>query len=44
MTIRSIPESAKPYLERLELDDPGSAKEKMMQKLVVYALMSTGSI
>lgn len=44
MTIRSVPESAKPYLERLELDNPGSAKEKMMQKLVVYALTSTGSI
>ena len=44
MTIRTIPESAKPYLERLQLDDPGSAKEKMMQKLVIYALTSTGSI
>ncbi|MDA3897246.1 MAG: hypothetical protein PF482_14015 [Desulfobacteraceae bacterium] len=44
MTIRTIPETAKPYLERLNLDKPGSAKERMMQKLVIYALTSTGSI
>ena len=44
MTIRSVPEKAKPYLERLNLDKPGSAKEKMMQKLVIYALTSTKSI
>lgn len=44
MTIRTIPEKAKPYLERLNLDKPASAKEKMMQKLVVYALTSTKSI
>ncbi len=44
MTIMSVPEGAKPYLERLQLDRPGSAKEKMMQKLVIYALTSTGSI
>ncbi len=44
MAIRSIPPAALPYLERLALDKPGNAKEKMMQKLVVYALASTGSI
>ncbi|MCD6584916.1 MAG: hypothetical protein J7K96_04065 [Desulfobacteraceae bacterium] len=44
ITIRTVPEKAKPYLERLQLDNPGSAKEKMMQKLVIYALSSTGSI
>ncbi len=44
MTIRSVPEGARPYLKRLKLDNPGSAKEKMMQKLVIYALSSTGSI
>lgn len=44
ITIRTVPEAAKPYLERLQLDNPGSAKEKMMQKLVIYALTSTGSI
>lgn len=44
ITIRTVPETARPYLERLKLDKPASAKEKMMQKLVVYALTSTGSI
>ena len=44
MTIRTVPAAATPYLKRLQLDSPRSAKEKMMQKLVVYALMSTGSI
>lgn len=42
MTIRTIPGAAKPYLERLQLDNPHSAKEKMMQKLVVYALSMQG--
>lgn len=42
MTIRQVPQSAKPYLERLQLDNPDSAKEKMMQKLVVYALSAQG--
>ena len=44
MTIRSVPSAAKPYLERLQLENPKSAKEKMMQKLVIYALSSQGSI
>jgi len=44
MTIRTVPEAAKPYLERLQLDKPASAKEKMMQKLVIYALTAQGSI
>ena len=44
MTIRTVPPTAMPYLKRLDLDNPKSAKEKMMQKLVVYALMSQGSI
>ncbi len=44
MTIRTVPETARPYLERLGLDKPESAKEKMMQKLVIYALSAQGSI
>jgi hypothetical protein len=44
MTIFSIPEKARPYLERLQLDRPSNAKEKMMQKMVVYALTSGGFI
>ena len=42
MTIRQVPQGAKPYLERLELDAPNSAREKMMQKLVIYALSAQG--
>ncbi len=44
ITIRTVPEAAKPYLERLQLDKPSSAKEKLMQKLVIYALAMQGSI
>lgn len=44
MTIRTVPEKAIPYLKRLQLDKPESAKEKMMQKLVIYALSANGSI
>ncbi len=44
MTIRTAPQTAMPYLERLGLDHPNSAKEKMMQKLVVYALHAQGAI
>ena len=42
MTIRQVPQGAKPYLERLGLDAPNSAREKMMQKLVIYALSAQG--
>ncbi|MCP4020236.1 MAG: hypothetical protein GY729_00200 [Desulfobacteraceae bacterium] len=42
--ISSIPRNAKPYLERMELDKPGSYQEKLMQKLVVFALKQAGQI
>lgn len=44
MTILSIPDAAIPYLKRLDLENPATGKEKMMQKLVIYALSSQGSI
>ncbi len=44
MTIRTVPEAAKPYLKRMQLEHPDSAKEKIMQKLVIYALSAQGSI
>jgi len=44
MTVRSVPERAKPYLERLKLDNPLTGKEKMMQKLVIHALASGGHL
>jgi hypothetical protein len=40
----SVPESAKPYLARMQLDNPTTGKERMMQKLVIYALSSSGQI
>lgn len=38
------PEAARPYLERLKLDQPANAKETMMQKMVIYALALQGAI
>lgn len=38
------PASARPYLQRLDLDKPANTKEKVMQKLVLYALATDGSI
>lgn len=38
------PKSAMPYLERMKLDKPKSSAEKVMQKLVLYALTSSGGI
>ncbi len=40
----SVPEAAWPYLKRLALDKPQSGKERMMQRLVVYALSASGQI
>ncbi len=40
----TVPERARPYLKRLDLDKPASAKEKMLQRLVVYALASQGVV
>ena len=36
--LRPIPESARPYTERLQLHKPSSIQEKLMRKLVVFAL------
>jgi hypothetical protein len=44
MTVRSVPEKARPYLQRMQLDNPATAKEKMMQKLIIYALTASGAI
>ena len=34
----SMPEEARPYLRRMELEETSGAKEVAMQRLVVYAL------
>lgn len=39
-----VPESARPYLKRMQLDDPQNAKETLMQRAVVYALASVDAI
>jgi len=44
MTILSIPKSAKPYLQRLKLDNPTSARDIMMQKMVLYSLIQGGYV
>ncbi len=38
------PTSTKPYLERMQLDMPVTPKEKIMRKLVLFALASDGII
>lgn len=43
MTVKSVPAAVKPYLRRMQLDNPATAKERMMQKLVIYALTACGA-
>jgi acyl-CoA hydrolase len=40
----AIPDHARQYLERMELDRPQSFKEKLLQRAVVYALASVNAI
>lgn len=40
----SVPDGALPFLKRMQLDKPASAREKMLQRLVVYALAAQGVI
>ena len=39
-----IPESAAPYLERMQLDQPGTMKERMAQRLIVAELKAQGKL
>lgn len=41
---RPFPESAHPYMERLNLDKPSSTKEKIMRKLVTFALRNNNCL
>lgn len=43
-TIMGIPDAARPYLARLDLEEATNAKEKMMRKLVIHALSLGGVI
>ncbi|ACN14031.1 putative acetyl-CoA hydrolase (acetyl-CoA hydrolase/transferase family protein) [Desulforapulum autotrophicum HRM2] len=42
--LSSIPKTARPYLERMGLEDPETMQEKLMQKIVLFALKSSGAI
>ncbi len=42
--VSSIPESAKPYLERMQLEKPANNQERLMQKIVVLALKQAGQL
>lgn len=41
---RSVPENAIPYLKRMQLDTTSSFKEKIMQKVVLFALRNNEKI
>ncbi len=42
--LSSIPDNALPYLKRMDLENPSTIQEKLMQKIVLFALHSTGQI
>jgi len=42
--VGSVPAEAKPYLERMQLDNPVTRQEKIMQKVVLLALKNAGQI
>lgn len=42
--LSSVPAEARPYLERMQLDNPSTRQEKLMQKIVVFALKQAGQI
>jgi hypothetical protein len=38
--LAAVPDSARPYLERMRLDAPRSLRERLLQRALVYALVS----
>jgi hypothetical protein len=40
----TIPDTAHRYLERMQLDHPESIKERLLQRVLVYALASVNVI
>lgn len=44
MTVGSTPESARRYLARLQLDQPTTQREKMIQKFIVSELVAGGYV
>jgi hypothetical protein len=39
-----VPESARPFVERMRLDHPQDANELLLQRTIVYALTSVDAI
>jgi hypothetical protein len=42
--LATVPESARPYLERMGLDAPRTLKERLLRRALVYALASLEAI
>src|SRR5207237_440029 len=42
--VATVPDNARPYLQRMGLDVPRSLSEKLLRRVVVYALASVGAI
>jgi hypothetical protein len=42
--VASVPESARPYLERMGLDAPRTLRENVLRRVIVYALASMRAI
>ncbi|MBA3010467.1 MAG: hypothetical protein KKF12_10235 [Proteobacteria bacterium] len=42
--LSAVPAEARSYLERMQLDKPSTRQEKLMQKIVVFALKQAGQI
>ena len=44
LDVRTVPEAAIPYLERMGLASPGNLKEKMARKMIVAELIDGGYV
>lgn len=42
--VASVPKSARPYLARMGLDAPPTLREKLLRRVIVYALASADAI
>ncbi|MBF0468566.1 MAG: hypothetical protein HQK61_06735 [Desulfamplus sp.] len=43
-SLGGIPEKFMPYIKRMDLDSPKTVQERMMQKMVLFALSSSGQV
>jgi acyl-CoA hydrolase len=42
--VGEVPETAKPYLQRMQLDQPGTMRERMAQRLIIAELKAQGQL